>query len=322
MTNHRAGSVGVERRIQAFLEGLAAGGGKPMEQMTPAEARSVLVGAQSSVTLDLPKADVVERTTSSDGQTVKLTVVRPAGVTGAVPAFMFFHGGGWVIGDFPTHERFVRDLVAGSGAAAVVVDYDRSPEARYPVAINQAYAATKWVAAHGKEIGVDGERLAVVGNSAGGNLAAVVSLMARDRGTPDIRYQVLFWPVTNASFDTASYGQFAEGHFLTRNMMRWFWDCYTTDPRERQDVYASPLQASNERLEGLPPALIQTAEMDVLRDEGEAYARKLDGAGVDVTSTRYNGLIHDYGLLNPISQVPGVRSALMQASQELKRRLS
>src|SRR5882724_6884426 len=147
------------------------------------------------------------------------------------------------------------------------------------------------------------------------------AMMAKDRGTPNILFQILFWPVTNAKFDTASYGQFAEGHFLTRNMMRWFWDCYTTDPRERQDVYASPLQASNERLEGLPPALIQTAEMDVLPDEGEAYARKLDGAGVDVTATRYNGLIHDYGLLNAISQVPGVRSALLQASQELKRRL-
>src|SRR5712692_9078997 len=316
-----AGSPGVQRNIQVFLQALAAGGGKPMEQMTPAEARAVLEGAQSSVPLDLPKADVTQRTISTDGQTVKLVVVRPAGVTGTLPVFMFFHGGGWVLGDFPTHERFVRDLVAGSGATAVFVEYDRSPEARYPVAINQAYAATRWVAAYGKEIGVDGERLAVVGNSVGGNMAAVVSLMAKDLSTPSIRYQVLFWPVTNARFDTASYDQFADGHFLTRNMMQWFWDSYTTDPRERQDVYASPLQAPNERLKGLPPALIQTAEMDVLRDEGEAYARKLDRAGVDVTATRYNGLIHDYGLLNPISRVPGVRSAMLQASSELKERL-
>jgi acetyl esterase/lipase len=310
-----------ERNVQAFLDTLAAAGGKPMEQLTPADARAVLVGAQSSVKIDLPKADVTERTISSDGQTVKLMVVRPAGVMGTLPVFMFFHGGGWVIGDFPTHERLVRDLVAGSGAAAVFVDYDRSPEARYPVAINQAYAATKWVAAHGNEIGVDGGRLAVVGNSVGGNMAAVVSLMAKDRGTPNIRHQVLFWPVTNASFDTASYQQFAEGHFLTRNMMRWFWDSYTTDAQERNDVYASPLQATNERLQGLPPAFVLTAEMDVLRDEGEAYARKLDGAGVDVTATRYNGMIHDFGMLNPISQIPGTRSAMLQASAELKKRL-
>ena len=321
MTNDRAGSDGVERNIQKFLEALAASGGKPMEQMTPTEARAVLVGAQSSVPVDLPKADVTERAITSDGRTVKLVIVRPAGVIGALPAFMFFHGGGWVLGDYATHERFVRDLVAGSGTTAVFVEYDRAPEARYPVAINQAYAATKWVAAHGNEIGVDGRRLAAVGNSVGGNMAAVVSLMAKDRGTPNILFQILFWPVTNARFDTPSYDQFADGHFLTRKMMRWFWDNYTTDQRERQDVYASPLQASLERLKGVPPALIQTAEMDVLRDEGEAYAHKLDQAGVDVTSTRYNGLIHDYGLLNPISQVPGVRSALLHASAELKKRL-
>jgi acetyl esterase/lipase len=226
--------------------------------MTPSEARAVLEGLQSSVKVDLPKANVAERTINTEGQAVKLVVVRPAGVTGTLPAFMFFHGGGWVLGDFPTHERLVRDLVAGSGAAAVFVEYDRSPEAPYPVAINQAYAATSWVAAHGSEIGVDGRRLAVAGNNVGGNMAAVVALMAKDRGRPDIKCQVLLWPVTNAAFDTASYDDFAEGHFLTRNMMKWFWDSYTTDPRERQDVYTSPLQASNERLKGLAPAIIPT----------------------------------------------------------------
>jgi acetyl esterase len=321
MASHRAGSDGVQRDIQKFLDSLAAGGGKPMEQMTPTEARGVLVGAQSSVPVDLPKADVSARTITADGQTVQLVIVRPPGVDVMAPAFMFFHGGGWVLGDFATHERLVRDLVAESGATAVFVEYDRSPEAHYPVAINQAYAATKWVASHGTEIGIDGRRLAVVGNSVGGNMAAVVSLMAKDRGTPNIVFQLLFWPVTDARFDTGSYEQFAEGHFLTRNMMRWFWDSYTTDQRERQDVYASPLQASLERLRGVAPALIQTAEMDVLRDEGEAFARKLDRAGVDVTATRYNALIHDYGLLNPISRVPGVRSALLHAAAELKKRL-
>jgi len=319
--SHPAGRAGVQRKIQVFLQALAAGGGKPIEQMSPREAREALEGLQSSVKVDLPRADVAERTISSEGQSVKLVVVRPAGMTGTLPAFMFFHGGGWVLGDFPTHERLVRDLVAGSGATAVFVEYDRSPEAHYPVAINQAYAATSWVAAHGNEMGVDGGRLAVAGNSVGGNMAAVVALMAKDRGRPNIRCQMLLWPVMNAAFDTASYDEFAEGYFLTRNMMKWFLDSYTIDPRERQDVYASPLQATNERLKGLPPAIIQTAEMDVLRDEGEAYARKLDHAGVDVTSTRYNGLIHDYGLLNGICQLPDVRSAILQASAELKKHL-
>lgn len=321
MVNDRAQRQGVQRQIRGFLQAIATDGGKPMEQRSPREARAVLEGLQSSVKVDLPQAEVAERTIGSERQTVNVVVVRPAGVTGRLPVFMFFHGGGWILGDFPTHQRLVRDLVARSGAAAVFVDYDRAPEAQYPVAINQAYAATSWVAAHGAEIGVDGGRLAVAGNSVGGNMAAVVALMAKDRGRPNIRCQLLLWPVTNAAFDTASYDEFAEGYFLTRNMMKWFWDSYTTDPRERQDVYASPLQAANERLRGVAPAIIQTAEMDVLRDEGEAYARKLDRAGVDVTCTRYNGLIHDYGLLNALRQVPGVRSAMLQASAELKRHL-
>ena len=234
---------------------------------------------------------------------------------------MFFHGGGWVLGDFPTHERLVRDLVTGSGAAAVFVNYTPSPEAHYPVAINQAYAATQWVAEHGKEINVDGKRLAVAGNSVGGYMAAVVALMAKDKGTPAIKFQLLLWPVTDANFETASYNQFAEGHFLTRNMMKWFWDNYTTDAKQRNEIYASPLRATTAQLKGLPPALVQTAGADVLRDEGEAYARKLDEAGVPVTAVRYNGMIHDYGLLNVVSQVPAVRSAMLQASEELKQHL-
>ncbi|MGP6419848.1 alpha/beta hydrolase fold domain-containing protein [Pseudomonas putida] len=318
---HSAFAGDVEHNTQAFLDVLNAGTGKPIEQLTPKDARAVLIGAQSGVKLTLPKADVSEKTIQVNGQPLQLTIVRPAGVKGELPVFMFFHGGGWVLGDFPTHERLVRDLVVGSGAAAVFVNYTPSPEAHYPVAINQAYAATKWVAEHGKEINVDGQRLAVAGNSVGGNMAAVVALMAKDQGTPAIRFQVLLWPVTDASFDTGSYNQYAEGHFLTRNMMKWFWDNYTTDAKQRNEIYASPLRATTAQLKGLPPALVQTASADVLRDEGEAYARKLDEAGVAVTSVRYNGMIHDYGLLNVVSQVPAVRSAMLQASEELKQHL-
>ena len=306
----------VEHHVQAFLKALNSAGGKPIEQLSPKDARAVLTGAQASVKLELPKCDVSSKTITADGQAIELTIVRPEGVKKTLPVFMFFHGGGWVLGDFPTHERFVRDLVSESGAAAVFVNYTPSPEAQYPVAINQAYAATKWVAEHGHEINVDGKRLAVVGNSVGGNMAAVVSLMAKDKGGPAIKYQVLFWPVTNASFDDGSYNRFENGYFLSKNMMKWFWDNYTTDPAQRAEIYASPLQATTERLKGLPPALVQVAENDVLRDEGEAYARKLDAAGVDVTYVRYDGLIHDFGLLNALSEVPAVRSALLQASEE------
>ena len=314
-----AGSPGVERHTQSFLDALAKGGGQPLETLSPADARQVLVGAQKGA--PLPPADVSEKTIVVDGKPLKLTIVRPAGAKGVLPAFMFFHGGGWILGDFPTHERFVRDLVAGSGAAAVFVNYTPSPEARYPVAINEAYAATQWVAENGAEILVDGKRLAVVGNSVCCNMAAVVALMAKEKGTPALRSQVLFWPVTNANFENASYDEFADGHFLTKGMMKWFWDAYTTDPKQRQDIHASPLLSTVDQLKGLPPALVQTAEKDVLRDEGEAYARKLDAAGVNVVVARYNGMIHDFGLLNVLAPLPATRAALQQASEELKARL-
>ncbi|WP_214654231.1 alpha/beta hydrolase [Aquisphaera insulae] len=311
----------IDHRIRAFLRKLDAPGGKPVEELAPHDARQVLINLQAMSPEDLPPAQVSNKTIEQDGLKVELTIVRPAGVDREVPAFMFFHGGGWVLGDFPTHERFVRDLVALSGLAAVFVNYTPSPEAKYPVAINQAYAATKWVSQNGHEIRVDGRRLAVVGNSVGGNMSAVVSLMARDRGGPEIRFQALLWPVTDADFDTGSYHEYAEGRFLTRSMMKWFWDNYTTDPVERANIYASPLRAMTEELRGLPPALVQTAGNDVLRDEGEAFARKLDAAGVDVIAVRYSGVIHDWGLLNPISQVPATRASLLQVAEELKRRL-
>lgn len=314
-----AGSPGVEHNTQAFLEALAKGGGQPLETLSPADARQVLVGAQKGA--KLAPADVSEKTITVDGKPIVLNIVRPAGSKGVLPAFIFVHGGGWILGDFPTHERFVRDLVADSGAVGVFVNYTPSPEARYPVAINEIYAATKWVADNGSQINVDGKRLAIVGNSVGGNMATVVALMAKAKSTPKLRSQVLFWPVTNANFENASYDEYANGHFLTKGMMKWFWDAYTTDPKQRQEIYASPLLATPEQLKGLPPTLIQTAEKDVLRDEGEAYARKLDAAGVNVVSTRYNGMIHDFGLLNVLADVPATRAALHQASEELKARL-
>ncbi len=313
--------VSIDHHIRTFLKSLNAAGGQPLEEMSPPDARAVLTGLQNSVPLDLPPATVQNLKIYPGGEQIDLTIVRPAGEVNTTPAFMFFHGGGWVLGDFPTHERLVRDLVALSGATAVFVNYTPSPEAHYPVAINQAYAATKWVAEFGHEIDVDGNRLAVVGNSVGGNMAAVVALMAKDQGGPAIRFQALLWPVTDANFDTQSYHEFAEGRFLTRNMMKWFWDNYTTDPLERAEIYASPLRGLTEELRGLPPALVQTAGNDVLRDEGEEYARQLDLAGVDVIATRYSGMIHDWGLLNPLSEVPATRASILQVAEELKRHL-
>ncbi|HID3697472.1 TPA: alpha/beta hydrolase [Klebsiella pneumoniae] len=306
--------------VQAFLNVLNSGNGKPMEQLTPQEARQILIGAQKGVTL--PSAQVSEKIITVNGQSITLKIVKPDNATGTLPVFMFFHGGGWVLGDFPTHERLIRDLVRSSGAAAVYVDYTPSPEARFPVAINQAYEATKWVAEHGQEIGVDGSRLALVGNSVGGNMVASVALQARQFNGPKIRYNVMLWPVTDANFNSASYNQYENGYFLTKNMMKWFWDNYTTSASDRNNILASPLRATTEQLKGFPQTLIQTAELDVLRDEGEAFGRKLDAAGVPVTVTRYNGMIHDYGLLNPLSQEPTVKTALEQAGAELHKHLN
>lgn len=309
------------KSIREFLKGLNSGTGKPIEQLSPLDARAVLVGAQKSVAVDYSGIEESEKVITQDGQTVKIHITKPIGAKQNSPCFIFVHGGGWVLGDYPTHRRLVRDLVAESGAVAIFPDYTPSPEAKYPTALNEIYAAAKWVAAHGNEVGVNGTNMAIVGNSVGGNMAAAVALMAKEKNGPTFKLQVLLWPVTDANFETPSYKELGEGRFLTRNMMIWFWDNYLPDVKRRKEIFASPLHASIEQLKNLPPALIQTAENDVLRDEGEAYARKLDEADVSVTLARYNGLIHDYGLLNPIAKVPAVKTALFQAAATIKKSL-
>ncbi|WP_343617961.1 alpha/beta hydrolase [Flavobacterium sp.] len=304
--------------VRSFLNALNSGDGKPLEQLSVADARNVLVGAQKSVQVDYSGIEESEKVISQNGLKVKIHITKPKGAKANAPVFIFIHGGGWVLGDYPTHRRLVRDLVVESGAVAVFPDYTPSPEAQYPVAINEIYAATQWVSENGKEIGVDGKNLAVVGNSVGGNMTAAITLMAKDKKGPHIKLQVLLWPVTDANFETESYNLYANGRFLSKNMMKWFWDNYLPDTAKRTEKYASPLQASLAELKDLPPALVQTAENDVLRDEGEAYARKLNEAGVPVTLTRYNGLIHDYGLLNPIANVPAIQTAVQQAAIVIK----
>ena len=304
--------------VRSFLKALNSGDGKPLEQLSVADARGVLIGAQKSVEVNYSGIEESEKVISQNGYKVKIHITKPKGAKANAPVFIFIHGGGWVLGDYPTHRRLVRDLVVESGAVAVFPDYTPSPEAQYPVAINEIYAATQWVAENGKEIGVDGKNLAVAGNSVGGNMTAAITLMAKDKKGPQIKLQVLLWPVTDANFETESYNSYANGRFLTKNMMKWFWDNYLPDTNKRKEIYASPLQASLDQLKDLPPALVQTAENDVLRDEGEAYARKLNEAGVPVTLTRYNGLIHDYGLLNPIANVPAVQTAVEQAAVVIK----
>jgi acetyl esterase/lipase len=306
--------------IKSFLK-LLNSGGVPLEELSAPDARNVLVDAQASVNVDLSGIEESEKTITADGYTVKLNIVRPEGVKEKLPVFIFIHGGGWVLGDYPTHKRMVRDLVVLTGYASVFINYTRTPDAQYPRAINEIYAATKWVAEHGDEINVDGKNMAVVGNSVGGNMTAVTSLMAKDKNGPKIKLQIMMWPIVDANFETASYKEFGEQRYLTVSTMKWMYDMYIPDPEKRKDIYASPLQATVEQLKGLPPALIVVDENDILRDEGEAYGRKLDEAGVKVTIVRYDGMIHDFGLLNALADLPATQSLFIQAAAELKKYL-
>ena len=227
-------------QVREFLKQLNGSGAPPIETLSPIQARKVLADAQASIRVDLTGIETSEKTITYDGHTIKLDIVRPEGEKGTLPVFMFIHGGGWVLGDFPTHKRMVRDLVVLSGAAAVFVNYTPTPDAAFPKAINEIYAATKWVAEHGDEIKVDGKRLAVVGNSVGGNMTAVTGLQAKKYGGPDIKLQVMLWPIVDADFETASYRQFGKDRFLTTSLMKWMYDMYIEDPEKRSNILASP----------------------------------------------------------------------------------
>jgi len=305
--------------VRTFLK--AIHGGPGIETLSKEDARKVLEGAQASVQYDYSKVTDSEKMITADGQTVKLNIMRPKGVKGVLPVFIFVHGGGWIIGDYPTHKRMMRDLVEGSGAVGVFVEYTRTPEAAYPTAVNEVYTATKWVAEHGSEINVDGKRLAIVGNSAGGNIAAVVSIMAKERKGPEIKTAILMWPTLDTDFTTESFKAFGADRFLTIPFMVKLYDLYVPDHSKRSDIHVSPLLATVEQLKGLPPTLIQVAENDVLRDEGEAYGRKLLDAEVEATTVRYNGVIHDFGLLNPLSEIPQTKDLFIQASAQLQKYL-
>jgi acetyl esterase len=288
----------------------------------PVEGRKTVDEVQSG---EVEKPDVeIEDTIIPGGPTgaVSIRTLRPRGAEGRLPVILYTHGAGWVFGNAHTHDRLIRELAAGTGAAVVFTNYSLSPEARYPTAIEEIYAALEWVAEHGGERRLDGSRIVVAGDSVGGNMTAALTLMAKERSGPTLAAQVLFYPVTDASFDTDSYHEFAEGYFLRRDAMQWFWDQYTTDEKERDEITASPLRATTDELSGLPKALVITGEADVLRDEGEAYGRKLRKAGVDVTATRYEGIIHDFVMLNALRGTNAAGAAISQAAEYMRRALA
>ena len=279
----------------------------------PVEGRKTVDQVQSTE-IQKPEVDI-EDTTVPGGPSgeVSVRILRPKGSSGQLPVILYTHGAGWVFGNAHTHDRLIRELAAGTGAAVVFTNYSLSPEAHYPTAIEEIYAVLEWVAQHGSEKNLDGSRIAVAGDSVGGNMTAAITIIDKQRSGPKLAAQVLFYPVTDARFDTDSYHQFAENYFLRRDAMQWFWDQYTTDENQRNEITASPLRASTDELVGLPKALIITAEADVLRDEGEAYGRKLRQAGVDVTATRYEGIIHDFVMLNALRATNAAGAAIAQA---------
>jgi acetyl esterase len=234
---------------------------------------------------------------------------------------LYLHGAGWVFGNAHTHDRLIRELAVGANAAVVFPNYRRAPEAQYPSQIEEAYATATWIVDHGAEHGLDASRLAIAGDSVGGNMTAAVTLMAKQRGGPSLAAQLLYYPVTDAGMDSGSYEEFAEGYFLTASGMAWFWDQYLPDKSQRSEILASPVRATTDELSGLPPALVINGEADVLRDEGEAYATKLRAAGVPVTATRYGGIIHDFVMLHPLAGTHAARAATAQGAAFLRESL-
>lgn len=293
----------------------------PVESLPIESARKVLIDVQASVKVDL--SGIIEEVidVKLEKYSIRLNIVRPEKKNQINPAFLFIHGGGWVLGDYPTHKRLVRDLVVSSGYTALFVNYTPTPDAKYPVAVNEVYEIAKWIYAHADELKINKDKLAIVGNSVGGNMSIVTSIKAKEEDLSIIKAQVLLWPVADATFDWESYKLYGEQRFLSTSLMKWMFDLYTTNASERKEIYLSPLNGSIDQLKGLPPTLIAVAENDILRDQGEALGVKLDKAGVDVTTVRYNGVIHDWGMLNGYATLPQTIDVIRQASDFLRRHL-
>lgn len=303
----------LEPTTQRFIDSLA--GAPPLSTLTPEAAHNVLTDLQAKPITMRPAE--IEDTTWPVGPTgtTKIRIVRPVGAQGTLPLLFYTHGGGWVLGDTITHERLVRELAEGVNAVVVFVDYINSPFAKFPTQNEQAYASLVYAVEHARELGIDADRVAIAGDSVGGNMAAVLTLLAKERGGPRLRFQVLFYPVTDYRTDNASYRKFAEGPWLTARTMQWMFDLQGYTGNEGSAAF--PLRATVDQLRGLPDALIITDD-DILQDEGEAYAAKLGQAGVRVTAVRYNETIHDFVMLNPLADTPAVRGAVQQAISAIR----
>lgn len=311
----------LDPQIAHFLDDLAKKDGPPIYALTPEQARKVLNDLQAPTVNTMPA--IIEDRMLSAGleEQVSVRIVRPKDVKGILPAVIYSHGGGWVLGNKETHDLLIRRIANWAKVAVIFVNYTPSPEAQYPVAIEQTYAVAKYAATHGAELGIDTTRLALMGDSVGGLMTAAVTQLAKQRGEPKITYQVLLYPVTDAVFDTPTYQEFADGYWLSRKAMEWFWDNFAPNTADRLKSSASPLRATVEELQGLPPAFIVTDEHDVLRYEGEAYAHKLMQAGVDVAAIRILGTVHDFAILAPLKDTTETVSIIEFAALKLNKAL-
>lgn len=312
----------LEPQTAAFIEKITKANLPPIYTLEVKEARHLLDRLQDESESQLP-ADLMDVTLPC-GPTGKVSVCiyRPASQQQRQiwPACIYFHGGGWILGNRHTHDRLVRDLVHSAQVAVVFVNFTPAPEAQYPIPLEEAYAATQYIAEHASDYQLDSRRLAVAGDSAGGHMAATVALWAKERRGPTLAGQLLFYPVTDVGMDTLSYRQFAEGPWLTKAAMEWFWEAFCPGSALRSSQAAlSPWRSSSDQLQGLPPTLVLTAEYDVLRDEGEAYAHKLMQAGCDVTAVRFLGTIHDFLLINALANTPACKSALTLTGAHLRK---
>ena len=308
----------LDPHVAQFITDLAKQDAPPLYTLSPVKARKVLDDLQASSINTVPASIQEKIIPGGPTKEVSITIVRPKTAKGKLPAIIYMHGGGWILGNKKTHDRLIRELANGAQAAVVFVNYTPSPEAHYPVALEQGYAVLEYVAKHGTSLQLDSQHIAIAGDSVGGNMATVLAMMAKDRNGPKIKQQVLLYPVTDANLNSGSYKQFANGPWLTKKAMEWFWDAYAPKA-ERNKPYASPLQATVEQLKGLPPALIIVDENDVLRDEGEAYAHKLMQAGVPVMAVRVLGTVHDFMMLDPLKNTPPTRVAIDLTTCTLKK---
>lgn len=306
-------------KTEEFISELEAQDNKPLYKLTPTQAREFLQNLQKENYKEIP-ADVKDITIFTDiAGDVNLRVVRPKGNEEKLPAILYIHGGGWVIGDKNCFDMLIRKIAIQTNSVVFFPEYSLSPEEKFPKALEQIYAVLRYIYEEHEEFNIDKNRIAIAGDSVGGNMATATAIKIKNDGGANILFQCLFYPVTNADMDTHSYDQFRDGPWLTKKAMEWFFDAYVPDKTIRDDIYISPLQADESELAGLPPTLIITAENDVLRDEGEAYARKLDSANVDVLNIRINGTIHDFLMLNALSDTEPAKGALMFACKTLKK---